>query len=67
MRQLAACVFLICFICFAPGARADAQVREWIGFYNMNRDGHLGVLRIDDSKQDCATSPCFGFDAVKNQ
>lgn len=36
---------------------ADAQIAEWIGDYAMNHDGHLGTLRITDTKADCATTP----------
>src|SRR5437660_1759960 len=50
--------WLLCFILFSPvGLLADAQIRDWLGQYAMNHDGHPGTLLIRDSKLGCATSP----------
>ena len=44
-------------------AAADAEIQEWIGAYTMNHDGHVGILRIVDSKADCVTSPWCNLSA----
>lgn len=55
MRHLALVVGLL--VVFAPARiGADAQIAEWIGDYSMIHDGHQGMLRIADSKADCAGS-----------
>jgi hypothetical protein len=42
---------------FLPcSAFADAEIHDWIGTYNMNHDGWVGILNIADSKMDCATT-----------
>jgi hypothetical protein len=56
MKQLLSGVLLIWTVLFPVTVRPDAEVHEWIGRYNMNHDGFVGTLSIEDSKQDCATS-----------
>ncbi|MDQ1706975.1 MAG: hypothetical protein QOJ88_186 [Pyrinomonadaceae bacterium] len=36
---------------------ADAVKSDWFGDWKMSLDGRPGVLRITDTKADCATSP----------
>lgn len=38
--------------------RADAELREWVGVYNMNHDGHVGRLIIVDSGGPCRVPWC---------
>jgi len=57
MKRLISGILLLWIAIFSVVALADAQVYEWIGRYDMNHDGWTGTLTIEDSKQDCVTSP----------
>ena len=47
------CMILV--VC-ATSISADATKNEWFGDWRMSLDGRPGVLRIGDSKVDCASS-----------
>jgi hypothetical protein len=55
-------LFVLMIAVFAPRPTfADAVVRDWLGEYAMNLDGHQGQLQINDSKQDCVGTPWCAF------
>ena len=56
MKRLFPGMLLMWMVLFTVTVRPDAEVHEWIGRYNMNHDGFVGTLSIEDSKRDCATS-----------
>jgi hypothetical protein len=48
--------WVILVVCATP-IFGNATKHEWFGDWQMSLDGQPGVLRIHDSKVDCASSP----------
>jgi hypothetical protein len=58
MRPFRILVFLLLCPCLM---RAAITPQDWVGSYQMNHDGHVGMLSVSLSTAKCAKLPCPGL------